>query len=462
MPTTRRQTNTTRTSTTPNPTIPCPIPDCPFLLPHNKPQVIQSHLVDAHSTDQICCIPSSFYSRASVFKCPLCPPPKLKLYKSNRTLTNHMSSMHATFSRTLSNTDLITDKFPVDPSHALKVSSNWSNTLRYMHRTELIPFSFRRSLYYKIPVKTRHQLQNMFHKLVQTLIESSSPHIHHNSPHTEQCLTTSVPFWKMLFVYEGTMMAPASPTEPKKHAILIQYRMDKFIEGRFDLLYKSATQKLSPPNTESPSLEQRKEQIVQAANNDDWRKASNLLQAPLPPVPYNDEFLPKIESLHPPPTSYRPATPMARPNPTLHQHSFYSSSDKIRARLKDETLLLSTLRRLKRDKSSGPFADSTDLLKNTFLVRSKSPSQDDERYPNIAILSDLLHLLYEGKAPKEIKQYVSANESVSFHKDLTNRNNIRPIGIGTAIRRVAATHAMSASKDIACEFLSPNQYAIGM
>jgi len=130
--------------------------------------------------------------------------------------------------------------------------------------------------------------------------------------------------------------------------------------------------------------------------------------------------------------------------------------------LKDETLLISTLRSLKRDKSSEPLPDCTDLLKDTFLVRSKFPSQDEERYPNITILRDLLHLLYEGKVPKEVKQYISANESVSFHKDLTNRNNIWPIGIGTAIRRIAATHAMSASKDMACDFLSPNQYAIGL
>jgi len=105
--------------------------------------------------------------------------------------------------------------------------------------------------------------------------------------------------------------------------------MEKVLEGRFDLLHKLALQKLSPPNTESPSLEKRKEQIVKATNNDDWRKASKLLQAPLPPVSYDEEFLPKIKDLHPPPTSYTPSTPMARPNPTLHQHSFHSSSEKM-------------------------------------------------------------------------------------------------------------------------------------
>jgi len=79
-----------------------------------------------------------------------------------------------------------------------------------------------------------------------------------------------------------------------------------FFEGKFHLLHKSAAQRLSPPNTSSPDLENRKDQTKKAANNDDWRKAIKLLQAPLPPVPYSDEFLPLIEKLHPPPTSYKP------------------------------------------------------------------------------------------------------------------------------------------------------------
>jgi len=227
-----------------------------------------------------------------------------------------MSSSHSTSTRTQNNIELITTKFPVDPIHAPKVTSNWTETLRYIHHADLIPFSFRRSLYNRLPVETRRLLQNMLYKIVETLIDSTYPHIQSNSPHAEQCLTTSNAFWKIFLLFEGTMMAPASPTEPRKHETLMQYRIDKFIEGRFDLLHKSATMKLSPPNTDLPSLEQRKEQIEHAANNDDWRKASKLLQAPLPPVSYNDEFLPHIKALHPPPTSTN-RTPQPNPTPTF-------------------------------------------------------------------------------------------------------------------------------------------------
>jgi len=114
------------------------------------------------------------------------------------------------------------------------------------------------------------------------------------------------------------MLAPASTTEPKKHDVLVKYRIDMFVKEKFDTLHCSATKKLSPPNTTPADIEKRSEQIHKAANNDDWRKASNLLQAPLPPVPYSDKFLPIIEALHPPPQQNHYH---AQTHPSINTHS---------------------------------------------------------------------------------------------------------------------------------------------
>jgi len=317
----------------------------------------------------------------------------MKLYKSNRTLTNHLKTTHKTSTRTLTNIDLITSNFSIDPIYLQSATKNWTDTLQYLHKLDLIPFSFRRSLYNKTPIKIRHQLKNMLYKIIEIVVTSTCPHTEANSPHLHQYLTSPTAFWKLFLLFEGTMLAPASPQEPKKHKTLVKYRIDMFFNGKFHLLHKSAARILSPPNTTTPDLDNRKDQIVKAANNDDWRKASNLLQAPLPPVSYSDQFFPAIKKLHPPPTTYTSPDTIACPNPTLHQQTFLSSSDKVRARLLDETLLLSTLRRLKREKSAGPYADSTDMLKDVFLVRSKALSDDEERYPHIALLGNLLNLL---------------------------------------------------------------------
>jgi len=46
--------------------------------------------------------------------------------------------------------------------------------------------------------------------------------------------------------------------------------------------------------------------------------------------------------------------------------------------------------------------------------------------------------------------------------DPTNLNAIRPIGIGTAIRRIAAARAMSATQDEVAQHIAPSHFAIGL
>jgi len=258
------------------------------------------------------------------------------------------------------------------------------------------------------------------------------------------------------------MLAPPAPHEAKGHDTLVRNRITLFYEGKFDSLHRSAMTHLSPPRSSEPSTEDRTNQIIRAANNDDLKKASKLLQKPLPSVAYDAKFLPLIEALHPPPTTYSSNIPIPKPTSALHQSTFNESDDTMKARLTDPTLLVTSLRKLKREKSSGPFADSTDFLKDTFLVRTKSAATSEERFPNIDLLGSLLHILYSGNLPKEIRDYINCNESVSFHKDPSNLNAIRPIGIGTAIRRIAAAHTMSATRDKAAEYLAPTQFAIGL
>jgi len=135
----------------------------------------------------------------------------MKLYKSNRTLTNHLKTTHQTSTRTLTNLNLVTSKFSVDPAHHQTIHKHWTDTLQYLHKLNIIPFYFRRSLHNKTPIKMRHQLKNMLYKLIETLIDSACTHTEANSPHTHQYLTSSTAFWKIVLLFEETMLASASP-----------------------------------------------------------------------------------------------------------------------------------------------------------------------------------------------------------------------------------------------------------
>jgi len=116
--------------------------------------------------------------------------------------------------------------------------------------------------------------------------------------------------WKLFLTFEGSMLAPAGTHEPKNYSSLLQYRITQFYLGKYEAIHKSAMQYLSPPCKDTPTLEDRSKQILEAANNDDLKKASKLLQKPLPSVPYKDQFLPKIEALHPPPGPYSSPSPI--------------------------------------------------------------------------------------------------------------------------------------------------------
>jgi len=229
----------------------CPVPNCPTLLPYNKPTLIQNHLMEDHSTSEICCVSTSIYSQAEALKCPLYPPQKLELCKSNHTLTNNLTSTHKTASRTELNTYLILSKISPDTIHTISILNNWKNTLDYLHKTILRPFSFRRSLYTTTPIKLRIQLQPL-NRIILILIESHSPHAQSTSSELPASQTTLAAIWKLFLIFEGTMLAPAALSKPKKRSILIKHRIETFMIGIFMLLH--AMLKKSSPRNDTPTI----------------------------------------------------------------------------------------------------------------------------------------------------------------------------------------------------------------
>ena len=273
--------------------------------------------------------------------------------------------------------------------------------------------------------------------------------------------THSSPVWKMAILFETALMAPPAGHECKGYANLIKNRIQLFRKGRFDLLHKNAMSYSARPKYDAPSNKTRSEQLEQAANNDNWKKASSILKQPMPSVPYNALNLPKISKLHPSPAPYQPEEKIQKPTAEFHHRTFFDSDETIRKRMRDEHLMLKTLRKMNRDTASGPQADSIDFLKDVFLKKTKTPYTTRKQHNNIQTLIKILELIYVGDVPKNIKDLLSYNESVSFYKKLNDPDAIRPIGIGIAWRRIAASHAMMVSKDHIAAYLSPSQFAIG-
>ena len=141
-------------------------------------------------------------------------------------------------------------------------------------------------------------------------------------------------------------MAPPSQLESRNYQKLIRQCLTLFRHGRFDELHRTAMLYQATPNYEKPSDSQRAQQITQAANIDDWRRASKLLKEPAPAMLYTTTNLPKVQRLHPTQTSYRSQLNIPRPTQSFHKEIFASSTDIFRKRLTDPTLILQSLRKL--------------------------------------------------------------------------------------------------------------------
>jgi hypothetical protein len=119
-----------------------------------------------------------------------------------------------------------------------------------------------------------------------------------------------------------------------------------------------------------------------------------------------------------------------------------------------QTSILKTLRRLKRGTATGPFATSTDLLKDYALYTNTQDTQTT--YPYLDTFSNLIHLIAQNKIPPAVKPYLSAQYVVALHKDTTNLDKLRPIGIGTALRQITAACLMTQYGTTIAETLLPH------
>jgi len=198
-------------------------------------------------------------------------------------------------------------------------------------------------------------------------------HVNSRNLHISPAETQSSPVWKMAILFDTAIMAPPAGHECKGYTNLIKNRIHLFKRGQFDLLHKNAISYAARPKYDIPTNKARSEQLEQAANSDNWKKASAILKQPMPSVPYNDTNLPKIAKLHPSPAPYQPNENMQKPTPEFHYRTFIDSDKTIRKRMRDEHLMLKTLRKMSRDTASGPQADSIDFLKDVFLKKTKTP-----------------------------------------------------------------------------------------
>jgi hypothetical protein len=168
----------------------------------------------------------------------------------------------------------------------------------------------------------------------------------------------------------------------------------------------------------------------------------------MPTASLTPHYLDILKQLYPPPIQYTTKN-------TTHCHNTRqrTTSNDILPELSKGTII-KTLRRLKRGTASGPFSTSIDVFKDYALYTTTR--ETTTTYPYLDAFCSLITLIAQNKIPSAVKPYLAAQYVVALHKDPQNLNKLRPIGIGTALRRITAASLMTQLGTTIAETLLPH------
>jgi hypothetical protein len=245
------------------------------------------------------------------------------------------------------------------------------------------------------------------------------------------------------------------PSQSFHHLLSHQFELLK--TGNFQDLY-NATHNVQHPTTETPPQsiplfdDLKHNRAAQfAADQDNLHTAFNRIKSVTPKVTLTPRnYLSLLRKLYPPRLSYQ-----------LHSHNTRSHRPPPTTETTlTKKLLLKTLQKQKRGTAPGPFADSIDLFRD---YATHKTHQHQTQFPYLSEFTTLLNHFLNNRIPPAIRSTFAAQYVIALHKDPQNLTKIHPIGIGTALRRIAAAASITIHGQTLASYLIPHgQLAINV
>ena len=127
--------------------------------------------------------------------------------------------------------------------------------------------------------------------------------------------------------------------------------------------------------------------------------------------------------------------------------------------LPDDDKFITAVRRIKTGTASGPFADSPELFRAFALTPSQRYGPDKEiTYPNLSLARSFINILHNAELPDDVLPAFNASYFLALHKKV----GLRPILIGTSLKRILGTMESSAFASDFASHLAPFQYGIAL
>ena len=448
---------------TPRPThTTCPYPSCSW---HSTPSTgrrttdqLRLHIQQTHPDQPTTHLTDRFCQQHNLHPCRHCNDPAA-IYLTPRHLQAHTNRSHC---RQTTNLTIIQNTLRhLSPTQI----QQWQDQLAFLYQLELTPPPFRRSSFTRLKPQAKRLFLQTMNMIVDWTNQASLPFApnHTNSPPPKHN-TESVPFWKLLLILEALLLAPIKNTPHRTHHNALKHRVAQLKQGDLILLYHTIWHPPPPTLTQTTRTNKHKQRqhnttpttptpetmatfAQQAADLGNLRAAHNRLTATMPIATLTPERIDIVSSsLYPP-----------RIDPPHHlRNHIYTPNH--HTSIPDSTFE-KALHRLSQGTAPGPFSASIDTLRNLGLQRSTSHPCSDRPYFNN--LKTLFTTILNNQIPPPIRPLFLSIHFFALHKDLNNLNKLRPIGIGTALRRTAATIALTLTHNDIEPFLTQQgQYGI--
>ena len=319
----------------------------------------------------------------------------------------------------------------------------WKESLAFLHQLDLQPTPYRSLIWHKVGYSQAKALYNIYSHILRWILAATDDHHRNDDQPQPPHQTSALPFWNLLFLFDALMLHPF--TLPNHNAISddIRYRISLFKRGDIKTLYNHAFPNRDPPQhttfqtaTESnPDFNDLShcEPAQRAADADNLSMAYSRITKTLPLAPVTPTTKPIIDKLYPP-RIHRTQPPNTRHNQRT------ATTPKVTL---TTTTVLATLRKLKKATAPGPFGTCTDFLRGFGLFRKFAPDSKPE-HPHLPALTAVLNLLANNRLPPAAALNFASQYFVAFYKDPTDLTKIRPIGIGSALRRLVGACIMEA------------------
>lgn len=438
----------------------CPHPNCTWGPPPDTRfcdllTTLRTHLAKAHPDTP----PSTYLSASSGFHvCTFCDSPR-NLYLKPGHLQTHLASKHR--GRTRTNLQLVLATYRHLTPEA---KAAWADTLQWLtHNAPPTP-PFRTTLFTRLRPATQARFLQTLHNVAEWAIAADEP----PDPNLQlpESDTNPTPFWHLLIFLEGALLAP--PTRNRDPNTLVIARLEQFSRGDLKTLFRNVTDYPANTNLDPPSFDEQTycPQAQAAADVDNLGTAFQRVRKTCPKASLTHDNLARLQPLFPPRRHYNasPPTPVTRRMATRRPPSATHTP----------TLVISpqqmarTAASLNRGTATGPFAGSIDTWQ-AFAAHTKGKpnpqlhSDNDPKAitPYTRTLTHLINIILAGRVPPTAARALVATHVVALHKDPNNLAKLRPLGIGSSLRRVACTAAAHALRDtFAQHFVPAGQYGV--